>query len=186
MEKVPFERVLGPAVGKTMMGMLKNQGINMEMEQSVARFEPGANNKVAQVVLKQDRTIPADIVVLGAGVVPKTDFLKSSGITIDKDGGISVDGSMRVPGFEGVFAVGDIARYPYHLTGENIRVEHWSVAQNQGRVAAESIMAEIDSIKLPVFKQIPFFWTMFFGKSIRYVGHASVFDDTIIHVNFIN
>lgn len=132
--------------------------------------------------MKSGKQIPCDFVILGAGVIPKTDFLKSSGITLDRDGGISTNGSMQVPDTEGVYAVGDIARYPYHLTGENVRVEHWNVAQNQGRLAANCIIQSIKSPQqpLPVFDQIPYFWTVQFGKSIRYVGHATSFDSTVV------
>jgi NADPH-dependent 2,4-dienoyl-CoA reductase/sulfur reductase-like enzyme len=115
--------------------------------------------EVGYVVLKSGEKIECDLVILGAGVVPKTDYLKSSGITLDKDGGISVDAHMAVPGVENVFAIGDISRYPYHLTGEKLRIEHWNVAQNQGRIAAKNICHLIKgSDKLEPFVQIPYFW----------------------------
>jgi NADPH-dependent 2,4-dienoyl-CoA reductase/sulfur reductase-like enzyme len=126
--------------------------------------------------VNDDKLIPADFVIVGAGVNPATKFLKSSGVKLDEDGGISVDGSMRVPNVDGVFAVGDVARYEYHITGENVRIEHWNVAQNQGRIAAQTIMAKITSKESPKFNQIPYFWTVQYGKSIRYVGYASSYD----------
>lgn len=184
MEKVPFERVLGPAVGKAMLDLNVHKGITMEMEKFVERYD-GADadpERVGSVMLKGGKKIDADFVVLGAGVIPSTGFLKNSGIALDKDNGISVDHSMQVAGVEDVYAVGDVARYPYHLTGENVRVEHWNVAQNQGRVAAKTILAKISGAVLPVFEQVPFFWTVQYGKSVRYVGHATSFDDCIIQV----
>lgn len=83
---------------------------------------------------------------------------------------------------------GDVARYPYHLTGEQVRIEHWNVAQNQGRTVAGVIMAlnSEQNETLPIFKQIPYFWTVQFGKSIRYVGHATSYDDVIVQVMFIS
>ncbi|KAJ3359632.1 hypothetical protein HDU91_004863 [Kappamyces sp. JEL0680] len=182
MEQYPFERVLGTKVGEAMFKLNQHNGIGMEMKQFVEKYDPAPSDpsRVGAVVLKSGKSIPADFVILGAGVIPKTDFLKSSGIPIDKDQGISVTASMEVPNFEGVYAIGDIARYPYHLTGENVRVEHWSVAQNQGRTAAETILAKLNGQPLPVFKSIPYFWTVQYGKSIRYVGHATSFDDAIV------
>jgi NADPH-dependent 2,4-dienoyl-CoA reductase/sulfur reductase-like enzyme len=184
MEKYPFERVLGPRVGEAMMKLNQHNGITLLMEKFVERYEPSSSDRarVGAVVLKGGESIPCDFVILGAGVIPQTTYLKDSGITIDRDGGISVNGSMVVPGVENVYAVGDIARYPYHLTGENVRIEHWNVAQNQGRLVAKVIVTKLKNPEqpLPTFQQIPYFWTVQFGKSIRYVGHATSFDETIV------
>ncbi|KAL5037947.1 Apoptosis-inducing factor 1 [Batrachochytrium dendrobatidis] len=183
MEKVPFERVLGADVGKALKRLNDINGIKFELEALVDRYEPSAKNpkQVGFVVLKSGKKIPADVVVLGAGVFPQTTYLKESGIVLDKDGGISVNSGMQVPDVENVYAVGDIARYPYHITGENVRIEHWNVAQNQGRVAALNIMAkESNKSELTHMKQIPYFWTVQFGKSVRYAGYATSFDNVII------
>ncbi|KAL2913102.1 Apoptosis-inducing factor 1 [Polyrhizophydium stewartii] len=185
MEKVPFERVLGNKVGDALMKLNIANGVKFELEALVDHYLPSASNpkQVGFVVLKSGKKIPADVVILGAGVFPQTTYLKDSGITLDRDGGITVTAGMQVPGAEDVYAVGDIARYPYHLTGESVRVEHWNVAQNQGRVAALNIVAkehgkaETASVE---FKQVPYFWTVQFGKSVRYAGHATSFDSVVI------
>jgi NADPH-dependent 2,4-dienoyl-CoA reductase/sulfur reductase-like enzyme len=160
MEKVPFERVLGFKVGKAMDDLSRHYGINMEMEQFVEKYVAKEGGEVGGVVLRDGRRIDADFVILGAGVIPSTGFLKGSGIEVDKDCGITVSASMEVPGHEDVYAIGDVARYPYHLTNENVRVEHWNVAQNQGRLVAEIINLKIrDKLSLlPTFKHIPYFW----------------------------
>ncbi|KAJ3269670.1 hypothetical protein HDV01_001142 [Terramyces sp. JEL0728] len=108
MEKYPFERVLGAAVGEAMYKLNTSNGIDLQMEKFVEKYGPSATDpkKVGSVVLKGGHSIPADFVILGAGVIPKTDYLKSSGITLDKDGGISVLGSMEVPNAADVYAVG--------------------------------------------------------------------------------
>ncbi|TPX36664.1 hypothetical protein SmJEL517_g01365 [Synchytrium microbalum] len=180
MEKVPFERVLGTRVGTAMATLNTNNGIKLKMEAVVDRFEPSASDKtkIGAVVLKTKEVVAADVIVIGAGVIPKTDFLKDSGIKLDRDGGITVDAQLRVPDAEGVFAVGDVARYPYHVTGEMVRVEHWNVAQNHGRLVARNIVSLTKGLEPKLnFVQIPFFWTVQFGKSIRYAGHAESFDD---------
>ncbi|KAI8913491.1 hypothetical protein EDD86DRAFT_231820 [Gorgonomyces haynaldii] len=181
MEKVPFERVLGTRVGQAMQKLNQHNGINLIMEAVTERYEPSDEDpsSVGYVVLKSGTKIPCDFVILGAGVIPKTDFLKSSGIPIDKDQGVSVDEHLQT-NIPDVYCIGDIARYPYHLTGEKCRIEHWSVAQNQGRVVAANIVAKLQQKPLQVFKHIPYFWTVQFGKSIRYVGHATSFDETVV------
>jgi NADPH-dependent 2,4-dienoyl-CoA reductase/sulfur reductase-like enzyme/nitrite reductase/ring-hydroxylating ferredoxin subunit len=184
MEKYPFERVLGAQVGQAMMKLNQHNGIKLLMEKFVEKYGPSESDatKVGSVILKDGTSIPCDFVILGAGVIPQTSYLKDAGITIDRDGGISVNASMMVPGVENVFAIGDIARYPYHLTGENVRVEHWNVAQNQARTVAKVIVSKLTDPEaaLPVFKHIPYFWTVQFGKSIRYVGHATSFDEAVV------
>ncbi|KAI8850245.1 hypothetical protein BC829DRAFT_442289 [Chytridium lagenaria] len=173
MEKVPFERVLGPIVGDALGKLNTANGVTLKMEAMLDRFEasPKDPSKVGFVVLKSGEKIPADVIIIGAGVIPKTDFIKGTNINIDRDQGVTVDDFLRVPNAEGVFAVGDIARYPYHLTGESVRVEHWNVAQNQGRVAARNI-AELAAGRRcdRKFVQVPYFWTVQYGKSIRYSG----------------
>ncbi|KAJ3217395.1 hypothetical protein HDU67_007978 [Dinochytrium kinnereticum] len=183
MEKFPFERVLGPQVGEAMGKLNAANGVTLKMESMLDRFEASPKNasKVGFVVLKTGEKIPADVIIIGAGVIPKTDYLKGTDIVLDRDQGITVDAFLRVPNAMGVFAVGDIARYPYHLTGESVRVEHWNVAQNQGRVAAHNIAllaAGRDADRS--FVQVPYFWTVQYGKSIRYSGHAESFDDVVI------
>ncbi|KAJ3327139.1 hypothetical protein HDU76_012323 [Blyttiomyces sp. JEL0837] len=153
------------------------------MEAVTEKFEASAKNssKVGSVVLKSGEKLPADVVIIGAGVVPKTDYLKGSGITLDRDQGITVDAHMQVPNVDGVFAIGDVARYPYHLTGESVRIEHWNVAQNQGRLAAENIALLAEGKPATKrFETVPFFWTAQYGKAIRYSGHAESFDDIVL------
>ena len=92
--------------------------------------------------------------ILGAGVSPKTDYLKESGIKLDRDGGISVYSTMQVPNLENVYAVGDLARYTYHFTKEMVRIEHWNVAENQGRLVAKNIIAAEKNESLHDFVQV--------------------------------
>jgi apoptosis-inducing factor 3 len=115
------------------------------------------------------------MVIVGVGVKCATDFLKDTpGIEVQRDGGVAVNEFLQT-GADGVYAVGDIARYPYHITGENVRIEHWAVAEAQGRVAALNILG-----RAVAYRHIPFFWTVQYGKSIRYAGHALSFDEVFI------
>ncbi len=79
---------------------------------------------------------------------------------------------------EGVYVAGDLARYPYFYTGESVRVEHYGMAMYQGRIAAHNIMGK--NVEL---RNVPFFWTVQFGKAIRYAGHALSYDEILFDGN---
>jgi len=114
------------------------------------------NPKLASgVELEGGKFLPADTIIAGVGVVPATEFLKSSGLTLERDGGIKVDEYLRVPGVDGVYAVGDIAIYPEpSADGETRRIEHWNVASNHGRAVGRTI-----SGKGEPFAKVPIFWS---------------------------
>ncbi|CAJ0844637.1 17117_t:CDS:10 [Entrophospora sp. SA101] len=163
MEKVPFERVLGLEIGGALKKLHEKNGIKFYLETGVNSIEASDGTK-----------IPADIVVVGAGVVPETGFLKGTpGITLERDGSIKVAENFKVEGLDDVYAVGI---FPYHETGETIRIEHWTFAENTGRAAASEIVIKNQK----PFKKLPYFWSAQHGKSFRYAGYASSFDDVII------
>jgi len=177
MEKVPFERVLGVKVGEAMQKLHESKNVKFKMGAVVEKFESLDKENCHAIILKGGEKIECDIVVVGAGVAPATGFLKGS-LDLEKDGSIVVDNTLKVKGTTNIFAAGDIARYPFHLhTGSSnmVRIEHWNIAQQQGRVAAKNMLGQ--NIK---FEQVPYFWTSVFGKSLRYTGHALNFDDVII------
>jgi NADPH-dependent 2,4-dienoyl-CoA reductase/sulfur reductase-like enzyme len=139
--------------------------------------------KVGGVILKDGQTIDAQVVVVGAGAIPNTEYLKDSGITLDRDLGITVTDKLQIPNVDDVYAIGDLARYPYHLTGDTVRIEHWNVAQNHGRLVGKNIaLLETGSKTLASFETIPYFWTAQYGKSIRYAGSGYGYTDVIIQV----
>ncbi|MGH8627916.1 MAG: FAD-dependent oxidoreductase, partial [Gammaproteobacteria bacterium] len=114
--------------------------------------------------------LDADLVVVGVGVKPATNFLE--GITLHKDGGVVVDEHMRAA--DGVYAAGDIAYFPNPLTGERQRIEHWRTAQQQGRIAAHNMAGKEVS-----YESVPFFWTRQFDIGLLYVGHAAGWNEII-------
>lgn len=182
MEKVPFEHVLGTKIGEAFLKAHEKAGVKFRLESSTERFEASKEDggKIGAVVVKgTGEVIPADLVVLGVGVMCATGFLKSSGIPLERDGSVIVDGRMKVT--DSIYAIGDIARYPYHLTGDSVRIEHWSVAQNQARVAAQNISSIVAGGPGDAkFEHVPYFWSAQYGKSLRYAGHAHSFDDVVL------
>jgi len=131
---------------------------------------------VGGVKLQQGVTLPADVVIMGVGVGPQTDYLRNSqGFNLEKDGSLKVDQHFKVEGYDNIYATGDIATFPYQHTGEPLRIEHWGFAENTGRTVALNIAKKVKK-----FTHVPYFWTAHYGKSLRYAGFAKEFDDVII------
>ena len=115
--------------------------------------------------------------LVGAGVLPATKFLQGSGIEMDARGGVVVNPFLQTSNKD-VFAAGDIASYPYWVTGKHQRVEHYINAMDQGSYAAFNMLG-----KLVPFGGVPFFWTRHYNKSIQYAGYADEFDEVHVEGN---
>lgn len=172
METVPFERVLGAEIGKVIMNFFESKGVKFEMGRVVKEIEL-TNGLASGVQLDNGKKLECDIIVVGAGVIPTTSFIKSTEIISERDRSILCDAHMKAT--DGLFAAGDIARFPLpFLNGDLVRIEHWGVAMYQGSLAAHGMMG-IEK----TFNSIPYFWTQLFGKSIRYCGHALNYDKIV-------
>ncbi|KAJ4366447.1 Apoptosis-inducing factor 1 [Neocucurbitaria cava] len=182
MEEEPMERVMGKKVGKIFRGLLEKNGVKFKMGASVDKATPSQSDstKVGAVLLKDGTSLEADLVIEGVGVAPATEYIKdNSSVTLEKDGSLKVDESFAVNGLKDVYAIGDIATYPYHGPGGNgspIRIEHWNVAQNAGRSVANSI--NNPGAKPKPF--IPVFWSAL-GSQLRYCGNTvGGYDDVVL------
>ena len=184
MEKVPLERVMGERVGGTFQRLLEKNGVAFRMSAGVekATSSPTDPRSVGAVHLKDGTVLPADLVVLGVGVAPETAYLRSSlpaGVQLESDGSLRTDESFAVVGLPDVYAVGDIATYPYQGPGGGgspVRIEHWSVAQNAGRVAG----AAIADPSAPPARFTPVFWSAL-GSQLRYCGNTvGGYDDVVV------
>lgn len=169
-DAVPFEKTLGAAVGARLQALHEDQGVRFCLGHKATQFE--GNGVVTAVVLDNGDRLSADLVVVGIGIDPATDPIQS--VPLHKDGSVLVNANLRA--VEGVFAAGDVARYPDPRTGRKVRIEHWRLAAQHGRVAACNMLGQA----VP-FKGVPFFWTKQFSMNLHYLGHADTWDDIVIH-----
>jgi NADPH-dependent 2,4-dienoyl-CoA reductase/sulfur reductase-like enzyme/nitrite reductase/ring-hydroxylating ferredoxin subunit len=166
-DKIPFVRQFGPQIGQMVKTLHQSNGVRFVSTSPLARF--AGETHVRAAILEDGTILPADLVVVGIGVKPVTDFLH--GVDRQPDGGIAVDAGMRAA--PGLYIAGDAATFP---RGEDrLRIEHWRVAQQQARVAAANMIGGEET-----YIGVPFFWTYHFGKRIEYLGHATQWDETII------
>jgi apoptosis-inducing factor 3 len=169
-ETVPLEKVLGAELGGVVRALHENHGVVFHLGQTATGVD--AHN----VTLKNGDVLAADLVVIGVGVRPRTTLAERAGMRVDR--GVSVDETLETS-VSGIFAAGDIARWPDARSGDAIRVEHWVVAERMGQTAARNMLREGPARER--YAAVPFFWSAHYDMSIRYVGHVERWDD--VHVD---
>jgi NADPH-dependent 2,4-dienoyl-CoA reductase/sulfur reductase-like enzyme/nitrite reductase/ring-hydroxylating ferredoxin subunit len=161
-EAVPMARILGPDLGAHIRRLHESHGVVFHLEDTATEIGADA------LTLKSGGSLAADVVAIGVGVRPNIALAEAAGLAVDK--GVLVDKYLETSE-PGVYAAGDIARWPDKITGERVRVEHWVVAERQGQTAARNMLGRRER-----FEAAPFFWSQHYDQAISYVGHAPAWD----------
>jgi NADPH-dependent 2,4-dienoyl-CoA reductase/sulfur reductase-like enzyme/nitrite reductase/ring-hydroxylating ferredoxin subunit len=168
-DALPMEKVLGSDLGRFVLSLHEQHGVKFHLREMAARIEKD------HVLLAGGDSVNADLVVAGVGVRPRIALAEGAGVRVDR--GVLVDEHLETS-VPGIFAAGDIARWPDVHTGDSIRVEHWVVAERQGQTVAHNMLGCREA-----FSAVPFFWSRHYEVSIHYVGHAERWETSEIDGN---
>jgi 3-phenylpropionate/trans-cinnamate dioxygenase ferredoxin reductase subunit len=166
--EVPFARQFGPEVGAALRDLHQESGVQLRANEHARAFAGEA--RVRRVVTDHGK-IECDLAVVAVGIDPNVELARTAGVPVTD--GIVVDGSLRSPAPE-VFAAGDVANVQHRLFGP-LRVEHFNVAERQGRAAGRSMLG-----LSAAYDEIPSFWSDQYDEKLEYVGYVRTWDQLVV------
>lgn len=163
-DTAPLGQIFGAEIGRSLQKLFEDKGVKFRFQTTIKKCN-GENGAITSVELEDGTTLPADMLIMGIGTTFYTDFLKDSGIALEPNGAVTVNDKLET-NLKHVYAGGDIANAPVAAFGnKHMCIGHVGLSQYHGRVAALNILK-----KEAPLQTVPYFWTMLFGKSIRYAG----------------
>uniref|UniRef100_A0A671W9E8 Apoptosis inducing factor mitochondria associated 5 n=1 Tax=Sparus aurata TaxID=8175 RepID=A0A671W9E8_SPAAU len=176
--ELPYQNTLGREIGRATMLMLSEKNVKFYMNANVTEVR-GADGKVKEIVLKSGDVIPADVLIVGIGIKPNSEYLKGSKIHMDSKNFVTVDKYMRT-NVPDVYCAGDLATFPLMMAkGQLVNIGHWQMAQAHGRIAALNMLNRQTELS-----SVPFYWTVLLGKTIRYAGYGEGYTEIVMKGNF--
>ncbi|MGH8827389.1 MAG: NAD(P)/FAD-dependent oxidoreductase [Jiangellaceae bacterium] len=172
-QAVPLATVLGPEMGQVFADLHRAHDVQFHFGRQVAELR-GADGAVTTVVMDDGTELPADLVVVGIGVIPNVELAEGAGLPVDN--GVLVDAALRTSDPD-VFAVGDVARWEHPVLGRRVRVEHWANALDGGPVAARSMLGQEVS-----YDVLPFFYSDQYDLGLEYSGNVGPegYDEVVV------
>ncbi|XP_068159942.1 apoptosis-inducing factor 3-like isoform X3 [Drosophila tropicalis] len=173
-DTVPLKAAFGEQIGQRVLKLFEDNKVTMIMSSGITEIIGNEENNVAEVQLADERRLPCDLLIVGTGSTLNTQFLANSGVRLNRNGSVDVTDFLET-NVPDVYVGGDIANAHIHgLTSERVTIGHYQLAQYHGRIAAINMSGSVKKLQA-----VPFFFTMIFGKGIRYAGHGR-YKDVII------
>jgi NADPH-dependent 2,4-dienoyl-CoA reductase/sulfur reductase-like enzyme len=169
----PLARAFPAEMGAACAALHRDHGVDLRTSVGVEGLE--GSGRVERVRLAGGGSVPADVVVVGVGVVPATGWLESSGLELRN--GVVCDQTCATAA-PGVVAAGDIARWPNPLFGEEMRIEHWSNAVEQGAAVAKRLLTSDEAAE--PFAPVPYFWSDQYDTKIQFLGRSAPDDEVAV------
>ena len=173
-EKYPMTKIFGDAPGKRLKELHEKKGVKFHLGKTPKKIL--GEVKAEAIELSDNSVIKVQCVIVGLGIDPAVDFIRNTALVQNNEVPVNEKLETKV---NNIYAAGDIALLNHPILHENQRVEHWAVAERQGKFAAKSMLGQ-DII----YDEIPFFWTMQHGKPLSYTGFAPDYDKMALRGNF--
>lgn len=171
--QAPVVRGLGPRLGGHLARIHRDHGVDLRLGVGVDALL--GTDRVTGVRLHDGGVVSGDVVVVGIGATPNTGWLRGSGVPLDD--GVRCDPLLRVEGFEGLWAAGDVCRWESRRYGEHVRLEHWTNAADQGMAVAANILAGPDAAP---FDPVPYVWSDQYDTKVQVLGRVAPEDEVTI------